>query len=394
MAPATIQPELIARPGRPEAARATSRIQGLDVLRGVAAISVVLYHYTTNYQRVFGHSRPPFASLPCGSLGVELFFIISGFVIFMTLEKTQRAGDFVWSRFSRLYPAYWPAVVLTFLVMRHAPTASWRPTAARAVANLSMLQHFAGVGDIDGVYWTLRVELCFYALMLLLFMCGQLRWAELWLLGLAGLEVLRTKFLPDSSPMLHHHAGLARMVGLAEDGLILRYAVWFVIGIALYRVTRKGTGRCGWIVVASLLYIAAFAPRVDAIATVIFTALAFAAARGWLALIENPLTLFLGAVSYTLYLTHQNIGYMLIRWAEGRGTNPNVAIAGAVVFAIAIAALLTYTIEQPALRWLRGRPSKGLTTENTESTEKELQEGSIRGSAELVQVRLPQIFTD
>src|SRR5690348_9141450 len=82
-----------------------NRIKGLDALRGVAACSVLVFHYTTNYQRVYGHHGAMPFSFPYGPFGVQLFFLISGFVIFMTLEKTSRPSDFVRSRFSRLFPA-------------------------------------------------------------------------------------------------------------------------------------------------------------------------------------------------------------------------------------------------------------------------------------------------
>jgi peptidoglycan/LPS O-acetylase OafA/YrhL len=90
----------------------TSRLVEIDALRGVAALAVVLFHYTTHFTKLFGASPPPTISFSMGHYGVNLFFIISGFVIFMTLEKTLRPMDFVVSRFSRLFPTYWVAIVL------------------------------------------------------------------------------------------------------------------------------------------------------------------------------------------------------------------------------------------------------------------------------------------
>lgn len=83
------------------------RLVEVDALRGVAALAVVLFHYTTRFTDLFQPGVPPAVSFPGGHYGVNLFFIISGFVIFMTLEKTARPLDFVVSRFSRLFPAYW-----------------------------------------------------------------------------------------------------------------------------------------------------------------------------------------------------------------------------------------------------------------------------------------------
>jgi peptidoglycan/LPS O-acetylase OafA/YrhL len=89
------------------------RYSELDAIRGVAVIMVVVYHYSVRY----GYPIEPVFSFGLGKYGVELFFIVSGFVIFLTLDKTTHALDFIVSRFSRLYPAYWIGVTLTFSVV-------------------------------------------------------------------------------------------------------------------------------------------------------------------------------------------------------------------------------------------------------------------------------------
>lgn len=94
----------------------TSRLAEVDALRGIAAMSVVLFHYTTRFTELFAPPYSPTISFQNGHYGVNLFFIISGFVIFMTLERTSKPMDFVISRFSRLFPAYWFAIFLTYSI--------------------------------------------------------------------------------------------------------------------------------------------------------------------------------------------------------------------------------------------------------------------------------------
>jgi len=66
--------------------RANTRLRGLDSLRGMAALAVVLYHYTFGYTQVVGRHMPGLDLIATdGHFGIYLFFIISGFVIFMTL---------------------------------------------------------------------------------------------------------------------------------------------------------------------------------------------------------------------------------------------------------------------------------------------------------------------
>jgi len=68
--------------------RAIQRLAEVDALRGLAALSVMAFHYTTKYDELFQFSGTVPFNVPWGYLGVNLFFVISGFVIFMTLERT------------------------------------------------------------------------------------------------------------------------------------------------------------------------------------------------------------------------------------------------------------------------------------------------------------------
>src|SRR5690554_797945 len=89
------------------------RLSALDALRGIAALGVVLFHYLPYYDQLYGHSFSTPDFLAFGRYGVHLFFILSGFVIFMTLERTATAGWFGLARAFRLLPALWAGIVLT-----------------------------------------------------------------------------------------------------------------------------------------------------------------------------------------------------------------------------------------------------------------------------------------
>jgi peptidoglycan/LPS O-acetylase OafA/YrhL len=95
----------------------SARLLELDGLRGLAALSVVLYHYTYMYNQFFGHRTKPLATFSRGMFGVDLFFIISGFVILMTVSRADNVLDFVVSRLSRIYPVYWVAIAFTFITL-------------------------------------------------------------------------------------------------------------------------------------------------------------------------------------------------------------------------------------------------------------------------------------
>jgi peptidoglycan/LPS O-acetylase OafA/YrhL len=96
----------------------SNRLQELDALRGIAVILVVFMHITIENDQ----AKDIFE---LGVTGVDLFFVISGFVILLTLEKTKSWQDFVISRFSRLYPAYWVSVTTTTVLMWIVNIAKW-----------------------------------------------------------------------------------------------------------------------------------------------------------------------------------------------------------------------------------------------------------------------------
>ncbi len=104
-----------------------------------------------------------------GFLGVEMFFMISGFVIGMS-SWGKRLGDYAVSRAARLYPAYWVCIVITLAITTILPVkGGWIPvydtfTAVDIGINFTMLQHPLGYLSVDNVYWTLWTELRFYLL--------------------------------------------------------------------------------------------------------------------------------------------------------------------------------------------------------------------------------------
>lgn len=131
------------------------RIDLLDYSRLFAALSVVAFHYLFQYDQQ--HWAAPAAKY--GYLGVELFFIISGYVIFFSaMGKT--AGEFAASRAIRLYPAFWVAVPLTVVAIL---ASGGQVTLPQLAANLTMAPKLFGIATLDGVYWTLLYELSFYA---------------------------------------------------------------------------------------------------------------------------------------------------------------------------------------------------------------------------------------
>jgi peptidoglycan/LPS O-acetylase OafA/YrhL len=121
----------------------------------------------------------------------------------------------------------------------------------------------------------------------------------------------------------------------------------------LYRVYRQPRVWHVAVIGLCLAHSLMWEPRLDFVMTIVFTAAVYAAAVGLLRPLQSRALVFLGLISYSLYLTHQNIGYVVIRAVESRGGSPNLAIVAATLVALLIATALTFCIERPALQLLR-----------------------------------------
>lgn len=323
------------------------RLEELDALRGLAALGVVIYHYTTFYQWQHGHLQPLGFGFPAGNYGVHLFFLISGFVIFMTLDRTRTAADFVVSRFSRLFPAYWAALALTVLVVHAIGMPQQRPDAATLVANTTMLQEILGFEDVDGSYWTLQVELFFYAQMLCWFALRQLHRIP-WIIAGWLVMVLAYALTVRQG---WHFSYTTRVL------LNLLYIPYFALGILFYRLhAARGSRRTNIaLILASLATIALAYEPVYSVVALSCTAVFALFLGGGLRWLRHRLFLFLGGISYSLYLLHQAIGFAVIHRLERMGVSSLAAIACALALALGLATLLNRWVERPAMRAIRRR---------------------------------------
>jgi peptidoglycan/LPS O-acetylase OafA/YrhL len=325
-----------------------SRLVEVDALRGVAAMAVVLFHLTTRYMELYSFKSPPSFSFAYGHYGVNLFFIISGFVIFMTLEKTVRPLDFVVSRFSRLFPVYWVAIILTFALTHALGLPGKLVSLGAAAANMLMLHNLFRVPHVDGVYWTLEVELLFYFGMFFLFRIRGLGWIH----G-ALMVLLATRLL---------YFAMKQAFGIDLPWILYRLSIlafipWFAIGISIYLATsRKGPGvwnapaRTVAMAIATLWIVDSMGLAALALA---MAAVVYLAASGQLTWLRNPVLVWLGAISYPLYLIHENIGWSVQLRLVDMGVPTDLIILVTLALALGLASLLNRIVEKPAMRWIR-----------------------------------------
>ncbi|MBI5256399.1 MAG: acyltransferase [Burkholderiales bacterium] len=334
-----------------EPKQGAGRLLEVDALRGLAAMAVVLFHYTTHFATLYAPATRPALSLPVGHFGVNLFFIISGFVIFMTLERTREPMDFVVSRFSRLFPAYWLAVLLTFTITHALGLPQKLVSAQAALGNVVMIHNLFGVPHVDGVYWTLEVELMFYAGMFTLYRLRRLDQVHLALGAMLALRIA-------------YHLG-QRLWGVdllpwtLYRILIVQFLPWFTLGIATYlwlqHADRTHRRRAAGMAVAALLTLALTEGLGMGLLALALAGAVFAAASGALGVLRLRPLVWLGAISYPLYLVHENIGWSVLLRLHAAGIEANLAVLLTLALALALAHAVHVSVEMPAMRWLRQR---------------------------------------
>jgi peptidoglycan/LPS O-acetylase OafA/YrhL len=329
----------------------------LDGLRFLAAMLVVSYHYM-GLPYGWGHVTRktfPTLSLPAsyGWLGVELFFLISGFVICMSAWG-RSLGDFFVSRVVRLYPAYWFAVLATTGVL--ALWSRWdRPLPLRDVlTNLTMLQAPLGVTRVDGVYWTLWNEMTFYLLFAVVVWKGltyrrTVLFCVLWTIA---------SFLVGggSDPVLNN---------IVDP----QYSSFFIGGIAFYLMHRFGQDLLLWGIVAVNFLVGQEKMTADfqhaqqlvgrtlpgwpvTVALAVFYLLIAGIALGWFPAVRWSWLTVAGAVTYPLYLLHEEIGWTVFHHFVHRA-NPLALVIGTAAAMVVIAWLVHRLVERPASRALR-----------------------------------------
>ncbi|MFE1770559.1 acyltransferase family protein [Streptomyces sp. NPDC059008] len=301
-----------------------SRLRALDGLRLLAALMVAGYHYAGRGGEIAqawggspAHQFPTAAPLfAYGCLGVQIFFVISGFVICLSgWGRSLRA--FVAGRISRLYPAYWAAILLVTAVFALPWVAYKALPPSEVLTNLTMLQQPLGAHRVLGVCWTLWAEMRFYALFALcVVLPGATRGRVVlfcagWTLAAALAQAAHEPFL--------------------DTVLMPEYAPFFIGGIGLYLLHRYGardpiawaTVLVSWLIgqhhaVAGLWHApsaTAFSYRSAAVIVAVVTvgfALVAAVALGRFRWADWRWLTVAGALTYPFYLVHEHLGWVVV----------------------------------------------------------------------------------
>jgi len=325
---------------RPAPDTPQTRLNEIDLLRFFAALAVVFYHYSFRGYAADDMTEMYYPLLTrifkYGYLGVNLFFIISGFVILMSASEGS-VRKFIASRIARLYPAFWISCTLTFLVTLILGAGRYTATLSQYLVNMTMLSEFFQVPPIDGAYWSLFVEIKFYLLVAALLFLRQIRHAEkffvIWLAASLILEFIYADaylyywlavnfsayFIAGAMYYLIWSKGLSatRIVTLLVSWGLALYQAY---GDAAYRIKHYKTAMNQMVVAEIITFFFLVMLLVALKKTGSFAKLKWQA---------------LGALTYPLYLIHQHIGFMIFN-AAYHAANIHLLFWG--VFALILAA--------------------------------------------------------
>jgi peptidoglycan/LPS O-acetylase OafA/YrhL len=345
------------------------RLTALDALRGVAILLVIGIHYF-NDRGVFSlyPYNDAFAGLlifEYGFMGVELFFIISGFVIVMTLERCRTPYEFFVRRFSRIWPPLLICSIITFCIVKASSSPfselkkqdwpNFLPSLTLTPNGL-WSGYFPGIDLVDGVYWSLLVEARFYVIVAVIFWLFKRSNVTRNLVIFTYVNILCRAALQRIFPGSNHIYSLF---------LVPDFMPWFAAGAVFFELwINRVSARFALILLGSMILIifrtstfvgdSGQSPYIiSSFAIVFFGAFWLIATRSSFArFLETPVLVWIGICSYSVYLLHHEIGMVILT-----SIPKTVPIALQFVCIISVAAVMVLAgrisftfIEQPARR--------------------------------------------
>lgn len=326
-----------------ETISAGSHIQLIDLLRGLAALMVCYYHFTHN-SSYYGAYLPDENFLRVsgnyGWLGVEVFFVISGFIIPYSLfnNKYEPANfpGFLKKRWVRIEPPY---IVTIFLILLNWKFNGWLWSYdvdihwKQVLAHFVYLPQFLGYGWINEIFWTLAIEFQFYIFIALTFVGFNHK--KLWIKTMT--------LIGFCLPYLAWN----------DNRLLTSYASLFLLGmIAFWLRTTQINKTTYWICLIALTVYCYFQfplnnIAIPILATITSMLIAFVD-------LKKEVGRFFGKISYSLYLTHGLIGgnflffSMYLGWVKENEWVRSVMVFVAIVLSVMFAKLFYLLVERPS----------------------------------------------
>ena len=307
----------------------------IDFLRGMASLSVCLFHLVCCNSSFLKNSDSFFKSFSYGWLGVQVFFIISGFIICYSLPvnyKLNNFSSFFKKRLIRVEPSYLISILLTLTVAYVAALVTHNTVSVsykNLLYHLGYLNNFTTNTYINSVYWTLGIEFQFYILIGLLFPLfnKSVYFFILIIIGLLSLSYIR----------------------INNTSLIFDQLPLFCIGILIYFILYDNKYPKPILLLLSVItlivMLSNFVIFIISLITISIIIIPFP---------KNKVFNFFSNISYSLYLTHIPIGGRVINLSlrfVKTDFQKDFAIISALLISIITAYLFHIVIEKPTINW-------------------------------------------
>lgn len=361
-----------------------SRIEFADALRGVAAVCVLAHHFLYTYWRkpeiianlialpavAQSAGTTPLLYFPdfglpdfWGHFGVALFFLVSGFVIPFSVSRLSAKG-FAVSRVLRVWPTYVIGLTITLLCIAANAASSGMaiPYSLREVlSHYLILPRWPTLArPIDGILWTLEIELAFYTFCLIVGSRIRNFDNSIFIVGLASVPVAYGVGV-GTNALLAWNVPIYALAHWASS--MLQFITYMLTGTALYyffkdqmRLTTLIAIQAGLLVtfiVSWRLGVSSYqgwsGPISYLIAYAIFAAIY--SARSLFPKLPRSVRFALAglaAVSYPLYVVHAVLGYSILAHAGAWGASPALALLLAVAAVLIFATILHFLLEAPS----------------------------------------------
>lgn len=340
-----------------------NRIAYLDGFRGIAILLVVFFHAFARWpDRVpYEYQYADLFFVKYGWLGVNLFFMVSGFVIYMTLERCTSFREFLWRRWLRLFPAMLVVSIIVYMSAGFFERPAGVPTFRDLIPGLFFIEPI-WIGDLFnvrqgvlvGAFWSLFVEVKFYFIFGSVFYFAGRWWAKF---------VLAAAFFMSLGTMVINHflhlEFLSLMTKWFDTYWSFKYFGWFLIGALVYELQGKfdivKLAFVGVLAVATSFY--ASVARHDATMFYALVIIALFTGAIYLEVLQRLLAtkflLFVGFISYPFYLIHENIMIFLIgKIGSSLRPVPDFLIPIIPIFLLMLVAYFIAKVIEPFLRSL------------------------------------------
>lgn len=317
----------------------SDQIPVIDTLRGVAALSVCLFHFVTTTTAFISNSYIH-SVFSFGKYGVQMFFIISGIVIPLSMINAgynySSGLKFIARRFLRIEPPYLMSIgiALIYLTIRnYIPSSSnidLRPSAKEVLLHLGYLIPFVkGSNWINPPYWTLAVEFQYYIFLTIFF---PLVLRSMFLLRIIFYTVL---IIPS-------------FFYLGGSDFFPFWGVYFLLGIVYVLYYRKIISFSEYAVITVL---AEIITGIYCGVTDVFVSVITLSIIHFFPSYTSVLGRFFGKISYSLYLLHSIIGAAFVNFMAHRVQGciqKTLVVCGGIALSVLSAYLMYKLVEKPS----------------------------------------------